>query len=192
MDKYAIRFPKHMTFSDDEFYAFCLENRDLKFERTAQGDIIIMSPTGGITGSRNSHVIVELGYWNRKKQLGNVFDSSTGFRLPNGAVRSPDAAWVENSRWAALTQEEKEKFPPLCPNFVVELMSSSDSLQESREKMDEWMNNGCQLGWLIFPQEEKVFVYEAGQPVREITGFGQKATGGSVLQDFTLDLSLLK
>ena len=191
MDKYAIRLPKSKTFTDDEFYAFCQENRDLKFERTAQGEIIIMSPTGGITGSRNSEIVSALSNWNRQKQAGKVFDSSTGFRLPNGAVRSPDAAWVEKFRREALTEQEKEKFPPLCPDFVVELMSSSDNLKETQSKMKEWMENGCRLGWLIFPGEEKVFVYEGGT-VKEITGFEQQVAGGNTLPNFVLDLSFLK
>lgn len=181
-----------MQFTDDEFYAFCQENRDLKFERTAKGEIIIMSPTGGITGSRNSKLIIQLGIWNNTTKSGEVFDSSTGFRLPNGATRSPDAAWVEKSRWEALSREEQEKFPPLCPDFVVELMSSSDDLRETQEKMEEWRENGCRLGWLIFPKEEKVFVYEAGQAIEEVQGFDQNLKANQLLQGFVLDLSLLR
>lgn len=192
MEKYAIRLPKNMQFTDDEFYAFCQENRDLKFERTAKGEIIIMSPTGGITGSRNSKLIIQFGIWNDATKAGEIFDSSTGFRLPNGATRSPDAAFIEKSRWEALSKEEQEKFPPLCPDFVVELMSPSDDLKEAQEKMDEWMANGCRMGWLIFPREERVFVYEAGQAVQEIQSFDQKIEGGEVLQGFAFDLARLR
>lgn len=192
MEKYAIRLPKNIQFTDDEFYAFCQENRDLKFERTAKGEIIIMSPTGGITGSRNSKLIIKLGLWNEATKSGEVFDSSTGFHLPNGSIRSPDAAWIEKSRWRTLTEAEKEKFPPLCPDFVIELMSSSDDLKEAQTKMDEWTANGCQLAWLIFPKEEQVFIYEKGQPVQEVRGFDQQLSGGEVLENFAFDLSLLK
>jgi Uma2 family endonuclease len=192
MEKYAIKLPKHRQFTDEEFYAFCQENRDLKFERTAKGEIIIMSPTGGITGSRNSKLMIQLGIWNSTAKSGEVFDSSTGFRLPNGAIRSPDAAWVEKSRWEVLNREEQEKFPPLCPDFIVELMSASDDLKEAQEKMEEWMENGCQLGWLIYPKEEKVFVYEAGQVVEEIQGFDHLLKGKQLLQGFVLDPSLLR
>lgn len=192
MEKYAIKLPKHMQFTDEEFYAFCQENRGLKFERTAKGEIIIMSPTGGITGTRNSEIIAALISWSHSTQLGKVFDSSTGFRLPNGAIRSPDAAWVAQSRWEALSREAQEKFPPLCPDFVVELMSSEDDMKETQEKMEEWMENGCHLGWLIFPKEEKVLVYEAGQAVQEIQGFDQQLKGNQSLPGFVLDLSLLR
>lgn len=192
MEKYAIRLPKNIQFTDEEFYAFCRENPDLKFERTAKGEIIIMSPTGGITGSRNSEIATVLGNWNRANRSGKVFDSSTGFHLPNGAIRSPDAAWIDKSRWETLSETEKEKFPPLCPDFVIELMSSSDDLKEAQAKMDEWIANGCRLAWLIFPKEEQVFIYEKGQPVQEVRGFDQQLSGGEVLENFAFDLSLLK
>ena len=191
MEKYAIRLPRHLQFTDEEFFAFCQENRDLRFERNPNGEIVIMSPTGGITGKKNSKIIIKLGIWNEKYRLGEVFNSSTGFLLPNGAMRSPDAAWVAQSRWEALSHEEQEKFPPLCPDFVVELISPSDALKASQEKMDEWMKNGCRLGWLIFPKEEKVFLYE-GETMDEISGYDQTITGGRVLPNFTFDLAWLK
>lgn len=192
MEKYAIKLPKSKSFSDDEFYAFCQDNRNLKFERTAQGEIIIMPPTGGTTGFRNSDIVTELTIWNRKHPLGKVFDSSTGFRIPNGAIRSPNASWVEKSRWQALSEEDKEKFPPLCPDFVVELMSRTDELKEAQAKMEEWVANGCRMGWLIMPKDEKVFVYTPDQPLQEIAGFDQQLSAADVLRDFTFDLSLLK
>ncbi len=191
MDKYAIKLPENLQFSDDEFFAFCQENLDLRFERNAQGEIIIMSPTGGITGKKNSSLTSSLWIWNQRTRLGEVFNSSTGFYLPNGAMRSPDAAWVEQSRWDALSYEQQEKFPPLCPDFVVELISPSDALKPSQEKMNEWMTNGCRIGWLIYPKEEKVWVYE-GEAINEITGFDQTISGGSVLPGFKFDLSWLK
>ncbi len=191
MEKYAIKLPQHLQFTDDEFFAFCQENRDLRLERNAQGEIIIMSPTGGITGKKNSKIIFRLEAWNEDAQLGEVFNSSTGFYLPNGAMRSPDAAWVEQSRWDALSYEQQEKFPPLCPDFVVELISPSDALKPSQEKMNEWMTNGCRMGWLIYPKEEKVWVYE-GETINEITGFDQTISGGSVLPGFNFELAQLR
>ena len=191
MEKYAIKLPKNLQFNDDEFFDFCQENRDLRFERNANGEIIIMSPTGGLTGKKNSKLNAKLDHWNEKHELGEVFDSSTGFKLPNGADRAPDAAWVERSRWEALSFEQQEKFPPLSPDFIAEIVSKSDSLRSSKEKMDEWMENGCRLGWLIFPKEEKVWVYE-GKTVEEVVGFDQTISGGTVLPDFTFDLAWLK
>ncbi len=191
MEKYAIKLPEHLQFTDDEFYAFCLENRDLRLERNAKGEIIIMPPAGGITGIKNSKITFRLEAWNEEAQLGEVFNSSTGFYLSNGAMRSPDAAWVEQSRWDALSYEQQEKFPPLCPDFVVELISPSDTLKGSREKMDEWMANGCRLGWLLFLKEEKAWVYE-GNEIEEISGFDQSISGGTVLPGFTFDLAWLK
>ena len=191
MEKYAIKLPKKLQFTDDEFFDFCQENSDLQFERNANGEIIIMSPTGGLTGKKNSKIIIKLGIWEEEHQLGEIFNSSTGFILSNGATRSPDAAWVEKSKWEALSFEEQEKFPPLCPDFVVELISLSDTLKASQEKMIEWMENGCRLGWLIFPKEEKVFFYE-GEKVEEINGFDQQLSGGTVLPGFTFDLAWLK
>ena len=191
MEKYAIRLPKKLQFTDDEFFDFCQENRDLRLERNANGEIIIMSPTGGLTGKKNNKLSAKLDYWNEERGLGEVFNSSTGFYLPNGAMRSPDTAWIEKARWDALSYEDQEKFPPLCPDFVVELISPSDTLKATQEKMDEWMENGCRLGWLIFPKEEKVFVYESEQ-IEEMNGLDQKLSGGMVLPGFVFDLGWLK
>ncbi len=191
MEKYAIRLPKNLQFTDDEFFDFCQENRNLRFERNANGEIIIMSPTGGLTGKKNSSITSRLWIWNEEVQLGEVFNSSTGFLLLNGAMRSPDAAWVATSRWEALSYEEQEKFPPLCPNFVVELISPSDTLKTSQEKMTEWVDNGCQLGWLIYPKEEQVWVYYDNK-VERIIGFDQTLSGKTVLPGFTFELTWLR
>ena len=142
MEQYAIKLPQYLQFTDDEFFDFCQENRDLRFERNPNGEIVIMSPTGGITGKQRSKLNAKIGYWNETTQAGVSFSCSTGFYLPNGAMRSPNAAWVEQARWDALSYEEQEKFPPLCPDFVAELMSPSDSLKASQEKMDEWLPTG--------------------------------------------------
>ena len=132
--------------TSEQFYQLCQANPDLKLERNANGELIVMPPTGGETGKRNSNINLQIGNWNQQTQLGEVFDSSTGFTLPNGADRSPDAAWVEKSRWSALTAEQREKFIPLCPDFVIELLSPNDSLKKTQDKMQEYIENGCRLG----------------------------------------------
>ena len=151
--------------SDHEFYEFCRLNRDWRLERTSDGDLIIMPPTGGKTGRRNFTLTGLFFAWVEADGTGVGFDSSTVFALPNGAKRSPDVAWVRRSRWGALTDEEQEEFPPLCPDFVVELLSHSDRLSTLQLKMQEYMNNGAQLGWLIDPTEKKVYIYRAQVPI---------------------------
>jgi Uma2 family endonuclease len=145
--------------SDHEFFAFCQLNPEWRMERTSAGDLVIMPPTGGWTGTRNFTLIGLFSRWVEADGTGLGFDSSTGFTLPNGAKRSPDLAWVTRARWEALTAEEQEEFPPLCPDFVVELRSRSDDLATLQAKMQEYIANGAQLGWLIDPQEKKVYIY---------------------------------
>ncbi len=178
--------------TDDQFFAFCQENRDLHFERNANGQIIFIMPTGGRTGYYNTQIITDLNIWNRITKRGVVFDSSTGFRLPNTATRSPDASWVSREKWDALTEEEKSKFPPLCPDFVVELASESDTAAGLKDKMEEYKVNGCRLGWLIAPAERKVWIYRSDQPVQEVTSFAGKLSGEEVLPGFELDLQVLQ
>ena len=195
MEQYAIKIPKELRFTNDEFYLFCQENhgRGLRIERNAQGEIIIMSPTGGLTGKKNSKLTAKLDLWNEEHEPGEVFNSSTGFILPNGATRSPDAAWVEKSRWEALSYEQQEKFPPLCPDFVAELISPSDTLRATQEKMEEWMDNGCRLGWLFYPKEEKTLIYRAGQAELEVlSGYDRSLSGEDVLLGFQFELKWLK
>lgn len=191
MEVFALKFPKSMRLSDDEFYDFCQENSELRLEKTAQGDIIIMPPTGGVTGSKNGEISADLKLWNRAAKLGEAFDSSTGFVLPNGATRSPDASWIIQSRWDALSREEQKKFPLLCPDFVAELMSDSDGLKAAQRKMDEWMENGCRLGWLFYPAQQRAFVYRTNQAPEELTGYDQVLSGEEVLPGFTFDLRWL-
>ncbi len=191
MEVFALKFPESMRLSDDEFYTFFQENCELRLEKTQHGDIIIMPPTGGVTGSINANITTELKLWNRSAQLGKAFDSSTGFILPNGAARSPDASWIAKSRWDALSPEKQQKFPPLCPDFVVELMSGSNGLKAAQEKMHEWMENGCRLAWLFYPTQEKAFIYREGQAWQEISGYDQSLTGEEVLPGFTFDLQWL-
>ena len=157
-----LRLSPATRMSDDALYEFCRMNRDLRIERTRDGEIVIMPPTGAETGRRNFELIVTFGAWARADGSGIGFDSSTGFILPNGAERSPDLAWVKRERWLALTDEQREKFAPLCPDFVVELRSPSDALDELRAKMLEYMENGASLGWLIDPEERRVYVYRPG------------------------------
>ncbi|KAA9349934.1 Uma2 family endonuclease [Larkinella humicola] len=178
--------------TDDEFFYYCQENPDHKFERAADGTIIVTGQTGGETGKRNSELNADLAIWNRSTKLGFVFDSSTGFILPNSAVRSPDAAWVTAERWNALSSDERKKFPPLCPEFLVEFMSESDVLRMAEDKMREYIDNGCRLAWLIDPKTETVRIYRFDGSVQVIQGFDNTLSGKNILPDFTFNLSLLR
>jgi len=173
---------------DADFYELCQANQDWRIERTSNGDIIIMAPTGGETGRRNFDLSVSFGAWARADGTGVGFDSSTIFALPNGARRSPDLAWVKLSRWNAFTAEQRRGFPPLCPDFVVELRSHTDSLSALQDKMQEYIANGAQLGWLIDPIEKKVYVY---RPQAEVECLENPAiiSGTALLKGFTLDLT---
>ncbi len=171
----------------DQFYQLCAENPDLKLERNAQGELIIMPPTGGETGRSNVNLILQVASWNEQNQLGEVFDSSTGFTLPSGSDRSPDVSWVEKSRWDALTKEQKEKFIPLCPDFVIEIMSPNDSLKKTQMKMQEYIENGCRLGWLINRKKQEVEIYRPGQDV-ELLKLPQTISGENILPGFVLNL----
>ena len=145
--------------NDDEFFELCQINRKLRIERTAEGDLVIMPPAGGETGSQNAILTALVTTWALQDNTGVAFDSSTGFTLPNGAMRAPDAAWVKRSRLASLTPEQKKKFLPLCPDFVIELRSPSDSLKAVQQKMQEYIDNGARLGLLLDPLERRVYVY---------------------------------
>jgi len=187
---YSIRFSKNVRdqFTDDEFYEFCRMNNTLKFERDQDGNILIMALTGGKTGKRNMALSAKLYNWNDRTKLGQTFDSSTGFRLPNTSVRSPDAAWISNEKWNTLSETEKEKYPPLCPEFIIELMSATDEITHAFVKMNEYMENGCELAWLIYPAEKKTFIYRKGENQEIIEGFDKKLSGENILKDFELDL----
>src|SRR5258706_2060307 len=161
----TLRLSPAIEITDDEFFALCQLNRDLRFERTAEGDIIVMAPTGAETGNRNADITAQLVMWTKRDGTGAAFDSSTGFKLPNGADRSPDGSWVRESRLAALTHEQKIKFLPLCPDFVIELLSPTDALLTTQAKMTENLGNGSQLGWLIDPEMRQVHVYRPPQAI---------------------------
>ena len=154
-----------LEMNDEQFFQFCQLNRDLQIERTAEGDIIIMAPEGGSSGAGSGELAIELGIWARGDGTGRVFGSSTGFKLPNGATRSPDASWVRKERLQTLTAEQWHKFLPLCPDFVIELRSPSDSLLNLQKKMEEYRENGAQLGWLFDPESKQVHVYRPATPV---------------------------
>ncbi|NBD15316.1 MAG: Uma2 family endonuclease [Cyanobacteria bacterium] len=190
MNTYTLNLQPILKLDDEQFLQLSQANPDLKFERSQQGNLIIMSPTGGETGNRNAELIIEFGLWNRWKQLGQVFDSSTGFKLPNGAIRSPDVAWVKQERWNRLSIEEKRKFPNLAPDFVLELRSKTDSLAEIQAKLKGYIENGVRLGWLINPLEKQVEIYRPGK-VTEVLDDPQQVSGEEVLPEFTLDLSLV-
>ena len=175
----------HLT--DDQLYEFSQLNRDLRIERTAQGELIIMPPTGGETGERNAEITMQLRLWAKRDGRGATFDSSSGFRLPNKAVRSPDAAWVEKSRLEKLPKKVRQKFLPLCPEFALELRSPTDSLSVVQAKMAEYIANGTQLGWLIDPEQRRVFIYRPQAPVEELAD-PETVSGEPLLVGFTLDL----
>jgi Uma2 family endonuclease len=173
--------------TDDQFLAFCRANHPLRFERTAEGEIVVMAPEGGETGSRNAKLTIFLGIWTWADGRGVVFGPSAGFRLPNGATYSPDAAWVRKERLALLAAAQKAAFLPLCPDFVVELRSPSDRLADVQAKMAEYMANGCQLGWLIDPPSRSVFVYRPDAPVVHLPD-PATVSGEPLLPGFVLTL----
>lgn len=179
-----------VRFTDDQFYQLCRENPDVKFERNTKGELLIMSPTGGETGRSNFEIGIDFGIWNRKNKLGVCFDSSTCFKLPNGANRSPDIAWIKKDRWDSLTTEEKTKFPPIAPDFVLELMSPTDNLKETQQKMQEYIANGIKLGWLINPKMRQVEIYRLGKPVKILTS-PLELSGEDILPGFILNLEIV-
>jgi Uma2 family endonuclease len=170
------------------FWRLCLANRDLRLERTANGGVIIMSPAGSEIGRRNAILTVRLGNWAMADGTGEAFDSSAGFTLPNGAIRSPDASWLTSNRWKSLTTSQREEcFVPLCPDFVAELRSRSDRLPTLRKKMQEYLEQGARLGWLIDPEAGEVEIYRPGRPV-EVVRRPETLSGEDVLPMFVLDL----
>lgn len=187
MTALTLKLDSILQLTDDQFYQLCQDNPELKLERTAKGALVLMSPTGGETGKRNSDLIIELGLWNRQTKLGVVFDSSTGFKLPNGADRSPDAAWIPQERWDSLTAEQRKRFLPLCPNFLIELLSPTDTWEAGEAKMREYQENGNCLGWLIDPATRRVAIYRLGQSV-EILEAPISLSGEDILLGFVLDL----
>jgi Uma2 family endonuclease len=177
-----------LTVTHEQFVELAIANRELQLERTATGELIVNSPTGGETGYKNSDLNGQLWLWNRQTKLGKTFDSSTGFHLPSGADRSPDAAWVRQEKWDALTPEQREGFIPLSPDFVVELRSKTDSMKSLQNKMQEYMENKVRLGWLIDRKNRKVEIYRLSQAV-EVLENPVTLSGENVLPGFVLDLT---
>lgn len=186
----AVHIPPTLTLkvTHEQFVELSQANRELQLERTATGDLIVRPPTGGDTGNRNLDMEGQLWLWNRQIKLGKAFNSSGGFNLPNGAVRSPDAAWVRQDRWDALTKEQQETFAPLCPDFVLELRSKNDTMESLRVKMREYIENGARLGWLIDRKNKKVEIYRPNRDV-EILDNPATLSGEDVLPGFVLDLT---
>ena len=190
MNTILVQLNPDIQLTDRQFQKLCQNNRNLNFERSSQGDLIIMSPTGGSTGNRKAGLTAKLWLWNEKTQLGVAFDSSTGFKLPNGADRSPDAAWITNDRWNALTIDEQDRFIPLCPDFVVELMSPSDTRSVLQSKMQEYQDNGVRLGILIDRTIKQVDIYRIGKTMETIDR-PEIISGEDVLPGFELKMSLI-
>jgi Uma2 family endonuclease len=182
--------PSKLRMNDEEFFQFCQLNPELRIERTSGGDIIVMAPTGGKTGRRNAKLIVAFGRWAEEDGRGQFFDSSTEFILPNGAGRAPDLSWIRNERWLALTEKQQEQFPPLCPDFVVELRSPTDRLETLRTKMEEYVANGAELGWLIDPLERTVNIFRPGLDP-EVLENPHQVSGEPLLKGFVLDVQVL-
>jgi Uma2 family endonuclease len=178
----------HLT--DDQLFELCQLNRDWRIEYTAQGELIVMPPTGGETGNQNAELTFQVQSWARSDQTGVAFDSSSGFMLPNGATRSPDAAWVRRSRLAELTRDQKQKFLPLCPDFVIELRSPTDNLQALQTKMQEYLDNGAQLGWLIDPLTRRFYIYLPQSPPQIIEA-PSTVSAQPLLPNFMLNLQTI-
>lgn len=182
--------PLERPMTDEEFFAFCRLNRDLRIERTSEGQIVIMPPAGGESGRQELEAGASLLNWAKADGTGLAFSPSTGFVLPNGAQRSPDLSWGRRRRWEALTQQQREQFPPLCPDFVAEIRSPSDRLAALQNKMQEYIDNGAQLGWLIDPVDRKVYVYRPDAPPVCLDD-PETVSGDPVLAGFVLDVRRL-
>jgi len=177
-----------LKLTDEQFYQLCITNPEQPLELTSEGVLIVMPPVGGESGNREADLLIDLGIWNRQTQRGKVFSSSTVFKLPLGSQRSPDAAWIELSRWNALSAEDRSKFPPLAPDFVIELRSRTDKLSDLQEKMLEYRDNGVRLGLLINPQDRIVEIYRIDRAI-EVIESGNSIDCDDVLPGFSLDLT---
>ena len=183
--------PQKMT--DEEFYAFCRENPEMKIEQDKYGNVIVMPPVSPESGNLESEVGIDLGLWNRRSNLGRTFSSSTMFTLPDGSKRMPDASWISHEKYNRLTERERQSFAKIVPDFVIEVRSPSDSLEELKAKMTEsWMSNGVRLAWLLDPESESAWIYRADGSTETIAGFDNKLSGEDVLPGFEFDLGVLK
>lgn len=179
------------SMTDKEFFDFCQQNDVWRIERDENKQIIIMPPTNANTGIKNTNILGELFIWNKKKKLGVCFDSSTGFTLPDGSVRSPDASWLAIEKWNRLSDDQKNQFAHICPDFVIELKSNADNLKSLTSKMDKWIKNGCALAWLINPENKRVLIFRKDGSIEKIEGFENTLSGEDILPGFQLDLSVL-
>jgi Uma2 family endonuclease len=186
----ALKLAPLVNLDDDQLFAFCQLNRDLRIERDAEGVLVLTAPAGGLSSARNLELCRQLANWARRDGGGMAFDSSVGFILPNGAMRSPDASWVRMERWAALDPDQREKFPPLCPDFVVALRSPSDRLSTLQRRLRELIRNGAQLGWLIDLQRRTVHVYRVGEAVQSLLA-PATISAEPLLPGFVLDLTAI-
>ncbi len=192
MDVIKLKTPVLDRLTEEEFAQFCLDHRDLRIERNSSGHITIMPPVFTESGFTNNELSYQLTHWNRRARLGRVGDSSTGYTLPGGAMLSPDASWVAEERWQALPAADRRRFARICPDFIMELASSSDRLPDLLGKMHDWLGAGVRLAWLVVPSTETVHVFEPPHPPRFVQGFGQLLSGEPVLPGFALDLQELR
>jgi Uma2 family endonuclease len=188
----VIDLPKEKTWSEDEFYEFCMVNKELNLERDKDGNVLIMSPVFSQSGMFEARILGRLDRWNEEAGLGYVFSSQAGFTLPNSAVRAPDASWIEQSRWNLLSEEAKDKFAHICPDFVVELRSKSDSIEPLQEKMQEYLENGARLGFLIDPYKRQAWIHRPGVEAELIEDFESCLSGEPVLPGFELPLTIFR
>jgi Uma2 family endonuclease len=184
MEKVEIKTDS-VNLTEEQFFMLCSRNKELRIERDKHQNIIIMAPTGSRTGNYNFKLSVVFGNWCEKNNSGIAFDSNAGFTLPNNAMRSPDLSWIKNERWDKISENDKDRFAPICPDFVVEIVSKSDSLKDQKEKMEEWIENGCLLGWLIDPASRTTFVYQPNAEIKEFS-FEETLLGEDVLPGFEL------
>jgi len=187
LSRFVLHFQSVAKMDDERFFGFCQDNRDVRIEQNAKGEIIIMPPTGWETGDRNAEINLQLRIWAKKDKRGKTFDSSTGFKLPNGAKRSPDASWILKERLGNFSAKQLQRFLPLCPDFVLELSSPTDSLKDLQEKMDEYIENGARLGWLLDSKNKRVFIYRPNEEI-EVLKHPETISGAPVLEGFELDL----
>ncbi|NJL01669.1 MAG: Uma2 family endonuclease [Spirulinaceae cyanobacterium RM2_2_10] len=186
----ALNLRPTLQLTDEVFAQLCQSNPELRLERTAAGELIAMAPAASESGYFNADLSGQLWQWNRQTQLGVVFDSSAGFTLPNGAIRAPGAAWIAQPRWDRLSLEQRRKFAPICPDFVLELQSPNDRLVVLQAKLQEYIDNGAQLGWLIVPETQQVYCYRSGQSVQSLNAPSRLA-GEPMLPGFVMDLTLI-
>jgi Uma2 family endonuclease len=183
----VLRLPPALNLTEDQFFELCQINHELRIERSAEGELLIMPPAGGETGDRESEINMQLRLWAKREGTGRAFGSATGFILPNSAVRGPDAAWVSWSRLGQIPQTQWARFLPLCPDFVIEVRSPSDRLRDVQAKMQEYAANGVRLGWLIDPEPRHIYIYRPGAPVERLDS-PESISGDPVLPSFVLDL----